>query len=318
MKYRISLQVGVAGLLACLIALPCVAQSTGMIRGVVKDEKGQPVEGAKVSIDFAEGVNRHLETKSDKRGQFTQIGLAPGVYKVTAEKDKVGSMTQETRVRVGQSSELTFQLTPAGPSKETAAKNDELRKTFEAGVQASRAGRYEEATKSFEHAVELDPNCAECYFNLGHDYAEQKDYEKAEGAFKKAIELKPEFADAYNGLANVYNAQRKFDQAAAASTKATELGAGGGAGASAGNAVALYNNGVVLWNAGKIPEAKAQFQAAIQANPNHAESHYQLGMAFVNEGNLAQAVTEFETYLKLAPDGANAAQAKALVAQLKK
>jgi hypothetical protein len=38
----------------------------------------------------------------------------------------------------------------------------------------------------------------------------------------------------------------------------------------------------------------------------------------VNEGNLAGATTEFETYLKLAPDGANAATAKGLVAQLKK
>jgi hypothetical protein len=38
----------------------------------------------------------------------------------------------------------------------------------------------------------------------------------------------------------------------------------------------------------------------------------------VNEGNLAGAATEFETYVKLAPDGPNAAQAKALVAQLKK
>ena len=41
-------------------------------------------------------------------------------------------------------------------------------------------------------------------------------------------------------------------------------------------------------------------------------------MVLVNEGNLAGAAGEFETYTKLAPDGPNAAQAKALVAQLKK
>ena len=61
----------------------------------------------------------------------------------------------------------------------------------------------------------------------------------------------------------------------------------------------MYNQGVILWNAGKIGEAKKQFEAAVQANPNHAEAHYQLGMALVNEGNLAGAATEFETYLKL-------------------
>ena len=41
-------------------------------------------------------------------------------------------------------------------------------------------------------------------------------------------------------------------------------------------------------------------------------------MSLVNEGNLAGAATEFNTYLKLAPDGPNAATAKALVAQLPK
>ena len=85
-----------------------------------------------------------------------------------------------------------------------------------------------------------------------------------------------------------------------------------------GNADALYNEGVILWNGGKIPDAKAKFQAAIAANANHAESHYQLGMALVNEGKLAEAGAEFNTYLKLAPEGPNAATAKALIAQLPK
>ena len=70
---------------------------------------------------------------------------------------------------------------------------------------------------------------------------------------------------------------------------------------------------MILWNGGKIPEAKKAFESAVAANPNHAEAHYQL-----NEGNLAGAATEFETYVKLAPEGTNAATAKSLLAQLKK
>ena len=93
----------------------------------------------------------------------------------------------------------------------------------------------------------------------------------------------------------------------------TAAGAAGG-----GNADAMFNQGVILWNAGKIADAKKQFEAAVAANPSHAEAHYQLGMALVNEGNLPKAADEFETYLKLAPNGPNATQAKALVAQLKK
>ena len=67
----------VAGL-SLALAVPAAAQSTGMIKGVVKDAQGQPVDGAKVSIDMTEGVSRHFETKSNKKGEFIQIGLQGG------------------------------------------------------------------------------------------------------------------------------------------------------------------------------------------------------------------------------------------------
>jgi tetratricopeptide (TPR) repeat protein len=307
--------------LAMLVtAWPAAAQSTGLVKGVVKDEKGQPVEGAKITIEFQGGVNRKFDGKSDKRGEFLQIGLQPGEYKVTAEKDKLTAV-QVVRVRLGATSEAALVLgagAAGAGSGEAAKKAAELRKVFEEGVTASHEGKHDDAIAAFNHAIELNPGCYDCYYNIAYSESQKKDYDKAEAAYKKAIELKADYTEAYSGLANIYNAQRKFDEAAAASAKASELAGGGAAGGAGGNADAMYNQGVILWNAGKIPEAKKQFEAAVAANPNHAESHYQLGMALVNEGNLAGAASEFETYLKLAPTGPNAAQAKALVAQLKK
>ena len=305
---------------ALAIALPAVAQSTGLVKGVVKDEKGQPVEGARITIEFQEGVNRKFEGKTDKRGEFMQIGLQPGSYKITAEKDKLGA-TQVVLVRIGQTAEAALVIGAAagGGNAEAAKKSAELKKAFDEGVEASRAGRQDDAIAAFTRALEANPSCYDCYYNMGFAQSQKKDYEKAEASYKKAIELKPDYADAYSGLASVYNTQRKFDEAAAASAKANELGGAGAAGAAGGgNADAMFNQGVILWNAGKVADAKKQFEAVVAANPNHAEAHYQLGMALVNEGNIAGAATEFETYLKLSPTGPNAAQAKALVAQLKK
>jgi tetratricopeptide (TPR) repeat protein len=304
---------------ALAVAPLATAQSTGMIRGVVKDASGKPVEGAKINIE-ADANNRHFETKSDKKGEFIQIGLPPGSYKVSAEKDKLASPPSPVRVAVSPGPAITIVIgAGGGMSPEAAAKNAELKKTFEEGVAASRAGNHDEAIAKFAHAAELNTNCYDCYYNMAYSHAQKKEFDKAEAAYKKAVEMKPDYAEAYSGLANVYNMERKFDEAAAASAKATELaGALGAPGGAGGNADAMFNQGVILWNAGKIADAKKQFESAIAAKPDHAEAHYQLGMALVNEGNLAGAGAEFEKYVQLAPNGPNAATAKGILATIKK
>src|SRR5438270_6907377 len=95
--------VACAALFALSLALPAAGQSTGMVRGSVKDPTGKPVEGAKISID-ADANNRHFETKSDKKGEFVQIGLPPGTYKVSAEKDKLASAPAQLSVRIANAS----------------------------------------------------------------------------------------------------------------------------------------------------------------------------------------------------------------------
>src|SRR3954469_9830475 len=311
--------VACAALFALSLAVPAAAQSTGMVRGSVKDAAGKPVEGAKVSID-ADANNRHFETKSDKKGEFVQIGLPPGAYKVSAEKDKLGAPPQPIQVRIGSGAPITIVIGAGGggATPEVAAENAELKKTFEEGVAGSRSGNHDGAIAAFTKAAELNANCYDCYYNIAFSESQKKDYDKAEAAYKKAIELKADYAEAYSGLANIYNATRKFDEAAAASAKATELSGAAPGALAGGNADAMFNQGVILWNGGKIAEAKKQFEATIAAKPDHAEAHYQLGMALVNEGNLAGAGAEFEKYVQLAPNGPNAATAKGILATIKK
>ena len=188
-----------------------------------------------------------------------------------------------------------------------------LNKVFNEGVAAGRpaasAKRHE-----VQRALKTNPQCSDCYYNIGVANAGKKDLDKAEEAYKKAVEIKPS-AEAYNGLVNVYTAQRKMDEAAAAGKKAAELSASTPGGAA--NPDATYNQGVIAFNAGNLADAKAQFQATIAAKPDHAEAHYRLGNVFVGEGNFGEAVKEFEMYLKLAPSGPNAKTAQDNVTALK-
>lgn len=304
--------------LALVVGLAATATAqSGQLRGKVTDADGKPVQGAQVLIEFADGVNRKFEVKTDRRGEFIQIGLQPGNYKVTATVDKLGSFSQQTRVTLSRPAEVVFEFKPGagGGDPEAAAKAAALKKSFEEGVAATQAKNYDVAIQKFEEAAAVLPSCFDCYYNIGYAYSQKKDDKAAETAWLKAVELKPDYAEALNALATLYNNQKRFDEAAAVSAKAAE--AGGVIGGS-GNADAIYNQGIILWNQGKIPEAKVKFEETLKANPEHPEANFQMGMALLNEGNVAGAVTSFEKYLQLAPDGQFAGQAKAMLAQLKK
>ena len=311
----------VVAVAAIAIAVPAFAQSSAMVKGIVTDEKNEPVDGAKVTIEMQGGTGRRFETKTNKKGEYFQVGLSSGAYRVVAEKDKRGSQPVNFNVRVGNPAtiNLTLGFASVSATKEAQEKDAALKKIFAEAVALSSANQHPQAIEKFTAAIAVHADCFDCYNNIGYSYAQLKEWDKAEAAYKKSVELKPDDASSHSGLATVYNAQRKFDLAAAEGAKATQLSGGSSAaGGAGGNADAQYNEGVILWNAGKIADAKKSFESAVASNPNHAEAHYQLGMALVNEGNMAGAAGEFEKYLALAPTGPNAATAKSLVEQLKK
>jgi tetratricopeptide (TPR) repeat protein len=299
--------------------VPALAQSTGMVKGLVVDADEKPVDGARIAIEYLDGVTRKFEVKSNRRGEFIQIGLQPGNYRVTATKEGVGTQSFEVRVRIAQTAEVKFQLSPTAPSGAPMTKEEiEYRRLFEEGVKASGAGEHDLAIERFTGAMAIFPDCYACQYNIGGSYAQKQDWANAEAAFKKAIEMKPDTPEPYNALANIYNTQKKFDMAAAMTEEATKRSAGGAGGAGGGSADDLFNQGVIFWNAGKIAEAKRQFEAAVQANPKMADAHYWAAMAYLNEGNLDGAGKHFEEYVTIAPTGQYAEQAKSFLAQLKK
>jgi tetratricopeptide (TPR) repeat protein len=312
-----TLQTSIAVAALLLASAPAVLAQTAMLKGKVIDPEGKPVQGAQIVIEFADGVNRKFEVKSDRRGEFIQIGLPPGNYKVTATVDKLGTVSQNTRVSLNRTAEVEFNFAKAaaagGMDPAAAAKANALKKAFEEGVAATQTKDFDLAIQKFNEAAAAAPNCYDCYYNIGFAYSQKKDDKQAEAAWLKAVELKADYSEALNALATLYNNQKRFDEAAAMSGKAAA--AGGGAGMSAD---AIYNQGIILWNQGKTAEAKAKFEEALKANPSHPEAHYQLGMAQLNSGDIPGAIASFEKYVELAPSGQFAAQAKGMLAQLKK
>jgi tetratricopeptide (TPR) repeat protein len=312
------------GLLVVLVAwaAPGFAQSTGMVKGKVVDSANQIVEGATVILETKDSGARRFKVTTNKKGEYIQIGLQPGAWTITASKEGVGEAKADVRISLGASEQIDLTLAKAGAgggpamSKEEAAKLETMQKAFDEGIKLTQAGKLDEAIAKFTEAKAINPDCFACQFNIGLSYAAKKDIPKAEEAFLAASALKPEAPEPFNQMANMYNANKQYDKAAQMAAEASKRS--GGASGGGASPESMFNQGVVLWNAQKYAEAKAQFEAAAKAKPDYADAHYWVGMANLNTGAMPAARAAFENYLKYAPTGQYAEQVKTFLAQLPK
>lgn len=309
-------------LLTVVCATSSFSQSTGILRGQVTGPDGEGVPGVKIVITGQERPIRTFETETNEEGRYRMMGLRDSPYEVTATTETATAMAVFT-IRGGQNLTVDLDLGASAAAATAAlseedlanvARREELSASFEQGVAASAAGDYVEAIAQFEIAVSIVDTCYSCYHNIGLANLELGQIDEAEVAFKQALELRADNAASYTGLAGIYNAQRRFDEAAEMSAEAARL-SGGGAGAT--DPVAVYNQGVIYWNAGNFPMAKEQFEQAVALDPNNADAHYQLAMASLNLGDMTSAVEALEKYIEIAPDGQNADQARGMIQQLK-
>ena len=112
----------------------------------------------------------------------------------------------------------------------------------------------------------------------------------------------------------IYNGQEKFDEAAEDEQEGQRTGR-----RERGrrrSPIDLYNQGVILWNAGKVEEARRNSPKAVQLDPKMAKAQYYLGLttfslAATGKVKMIDAKAPLEEYLKLEPNGEFADAAKA-------
>ena len=73
-----------------------------------------------------------------------------------------------------------------------------------------------------------------------------------------------------------------------------------------GNSIAHNNLGGVFRDEGRTGEAVAQFQMALEINPDFAEAHNNLGVVLAQQGRKGEAITQYQKALAIKPDYAEA------------
>lgn len=339
-------------LVAGLCVPPVFAQATGTVKGVCKDVNGQPITDGVVTYTSTE-TGRKYQLKTNKKGEFFSLGIAPGKYNVTLTRNnqEVFHFNNVPVTLDEENNVLNFDLQKeqanaakgAGLSQEQLKQQQEqkakaekenlnikaLNEKLAASRTAMQAGNYDQAIQQMTEATQVDPNRDLIWYTLGEAYAGQakttaktdraaaKDqYQKAIDAYQKAITIKP-VADYYNNLAQAQAAVGQPDDAIKSYQQASTLDP-----TRAG--MFLYNIGAVQTNAGKVDDAIETFKKVIAADPNRADAYYQLGVNMLGKATLkgdkmvAPEGTEqaFQKYLELQPNGPYAQSAKDLLASI--
>jgi tetratricopeptide (TPR) repeat protein len=295
-----------------LLGAPASAQ-TGAARGKVMDSKGQPLADAKILIEFKGGITRKFEVKTNKKGEWMQVGIQPGPYRFTVSKEGYQSNYLDARVALGEPTELPdFKLVSAAEvAQQQGSPAAELKEKFEAAVALTGAGKLDEAEAAYKAILEKTPDVPEVWQNLGYIAKEKKDYATAEADYQKALELRPESTDIASALAQLYQDTGQPEKAMALMEKQ--------AGANPQDAKAQLNRGIFLLNSGNSVASIEAFQAAIAADPQMTDAYYFLGTQLVGQGKIPEAIQSLEKFLSLNPTNPQYVQtAQGLLKALKK
>jgi tetratricopeptide (TPR) repeat protein len=306
----------IAGGLVLGLALlaPQAQAQTGTVRGKVTDAAGQPIAEAKVLVEFQGGITRKFEVKTNKKGEYMQVGLQPGPYRVTASKDGYQASYLECRIALGDPTavpDIKLQ-TVAAAAQQPGSPQAQLRESFQKAVDLQGAGKLEEAVAAYKAILEKNPDVPEAYQNLGHAYVKMQDWANAEASYQKAIELRPDYAQAYVSLSQVYILQGNKAKAEEILARAPAEGAGG--------ATVICHRGINLINTGQPDKAREAFEQCIAADPTgFPDAYFFLASAAMNNNDIPKAVEMLEKFLSLNPTKSqNLATAQALLAALKK
>ena len=126
---------------------------------------------ALVNLDFQGGVTRKFDTKTNKKGEFTQVGLVPGGYRITASKDGYVGTYVDTRVGLGEPMQLpdmkltTKAAAQAAAGGEAEKANVALREMFAKANQLSSEGKSDEAIAAYNEVLAKNPQIAEAHYN---------------------------------------------------------------------------------------------------------------------------------------------------------
>lgn len=235
--------------------------------------------------EAAAAAERYLKIEPDDRGMQTRAYLA---YRQGGDRARV----DEWRARLA----------------ETGAAGQLAVEVYNEGAEASRAGDADGALERFRAALDLDPALVEAYVGIASIQYNRSRYDDALAAVEEALARQPDHEKALRIRVLIHEARGDRTAAVAA---VVAWGA-----VDAASAIDLLSGWAdVDFRAGRRREAASALLAALEIEPDRAETHYMLGLVYA-EDEPAKAREHLERFIALAPTAPEVASAKELLEKL--
>jgi tetratricopeptide (TPR) repeat protein len=308
----------------------------GRLQGIVTDEAGKPIDGAKVTLRPGDQTPKAESpgpppVTTDKHGKWSMLGLTGGTWAVLIEKD--GYITSEGRLKVAESGPpqqavtVKLKAAPTAQAQAQAAapkeptKESKANEAINAGNAALQADKYADARASYEQALALlDPAkpdhlpvivavkraiSSTYYREAGQAKtkdAKAKGLDQSIATLKQALELKPDDPETLQLLVNVLvdaGREQEAQTYLAKLPQGTKL-----------DPERLINVGIKYYNTKQIDKALEEFNRVIVDNPDLAEAYYYRGLVYLNKGKVPEAKADFQKLLALDPKNKFAKEAQ--------
>ena len=292
-------------------------RGTARLTGIVTDPAGNPLEGVKVSIAFSQGGAKH-ETKSNKKGEWSFMGLGTGAWDLTIVREGYEPYAQQVQVsQLNRNPKIEVKL-----KKSTVGGGviqDESTFGFlEMGNQLYKEGKYDEAIAQYEQFLEKNPLAYQVQLNIADAYRQKGDFVRSQELYNKVLEKaatdqvlgKQITGKAQAGIGDIFLRQNKLAEAQEYFKKSIE--------SAPEDEVLAYNVGEIYFSNQNLDEAQKYFELASRIKPEWPDPYLKLGYVFLNKADNATAINNFEKFLSLEPEGERAALVKNILSAIKK
>lgn len=190
---------------------------------------------------------------------------------------------------------------------------EKAKKAFAKGEEQANKGKWASACDSFKKAIQEYPHYALAWLELGRVQARQNSFVAAQQSFHEAVSKDSHLTEAYVELARVAVAQKEWKELADATEHLVESSPDS-------SPQYWFLNGAANLNLGNRGQAENSAQRGLRLDTKHSipQLEYLYGLTLALRGDYKNASQHLAAYLQLSPHSADAPNAQAKLAEIRK